>query len=261
MLKSKVLRSILAGTIVFISGILFSVLITFPKTSNFQISQNLGIGESAPQGTISVAITNPVNYSQVNGVVPIEAEATSSSGVTIVTFEVDGMGIASDSASPYTADWDSSAEVPGSWHYISATAYDNTGLVASSAIQVQIAGVTPTPTPTPLPTPTPTPSPTPTPTPTPTPAPVPTVTITYPVNGSSVRHGALVTIQAQASDSQGISKVEFYVNDSLTCTDIVSAYTCNWRVPTKNKVTYTLTAKAYNLVGISGSNSIKVTSY
>lgn len=257
MLKSKILRSILAGTIVLVSGVLFSVLITSPKASNFQISQNLGIGESTPQGTISVAITNPTNYSQVNGVVPIEAEATSSSGVTIVTFEVDGMGIASDSASPYTAEWDSSAEVPGSWHYISATAYDNAGLVASSATQVQIAGVIPTPTPSPTPTPTPTPSPT----PSPTPIPAPVVSITYPLNGAAVKRGASVNITASASDVLGISKVEFYVNNSLKCNDSTAAYTCSWGVPKGSKTTYTITAKAYSISGLTGQSSVVVNSY
>ncbi len=229
----------------------------------------------------TIIITNPTNGSQVSGIVQIDAEASSSAGISMVDFWVDSERIASDSSYPYSVSWDTTLLTPGSWHTIAAIVYDFDTVAAVASISAQIAPVptptptpvptpepTPTPTPAPSPSPTPIPSPTPSPTPSPaptltpepTPAPIPTVSVTNPLNGSTVKKGSTVTITAQASDLLGISKVEFYVNNSLTCADTTSSYTCNWKVPNKPKVSYTLTAKAYNLIGNTALSSIKVIS-
>ena len=80
----------------------------------------------------------------------------------------------------------------------------------------------------------------------------PQVSITSPSNGSSVTRGYVVTINAQATDNIKVSKVEFYVNGSLMCTDTVpeganaNVYKCDWRVPKRNSATYRLEAVAYD---------------
>jgi hypothetical protein len=122
----------------------------------------------------------------------------------------------------------------------------------------------PTPTPTKKPTPTPTRVPTPTPTKKPTPTPrdttLPTVVITSPTNNSSISRSGTTTIKVNAADASGIARVEFYVNNSRKCTDIVSSYTCNWSVSARSGTVYTLTAKAYDRNGNSKvSTSVKVT--
>lgn len=127
---------------------------------------------------------------------------------------------------------------------------------------------TPGPANTPLSAPATTPGPTATPTPpppTPTPTPVldttpPRITITAPVNGALVRHVTTITITASASDKVGVTRVEFLVSGTLVCTDTSSPYRCNWSVPGKPGVTYTLTARAYNAMGNVASNSIQVQS-
>ncbi len=126
----------------------------------------------------------------------------------------------------------------------------------------------PTPTNTPLPAPITTPVPTATPPPpplTPTPTPIldttpPSITITAPVNGTLVRHVTTITITASASDNVGVTKVEFLVSGTVVCTDTSSPYRCNWSVPGKPGVTYTLTARAYNAMGNAASKSIQVRS-
>ncbi|MGI8420513.1 MAG: Ig-like domain-containing protein [Candidatus Levyibacteriota bacterium] len=95
---------------------------------------------------------------------------------------------------------------------------------------------------------------------TPPPAQAPTVSITGPLNGSIVQRRKTITITANASDPTGISKVEFYVNNTLQCTDTTSAYTCNWRVPNQSSVKYTLSAKAYNRANSTATSSVSVTS-
>lgn len=118
-------------------------------------------------------------------------------------------------------------------------------------------------TPTYIPTPTSTLTPRPTATATPTPLPdtvSPSVYITYPLNNSTVTKNKTINISASASDNVAISKVEFYINNTLKCTDTTSPYSCSWSVPNKTKVKYTLSAKAYDAVGNMAAASINVTS-
>ncbi|MBI4225612.1 S8 family serine peptidase [Candidatus Roizmanbacteria bacterium] len=119
---------------------------------------------------------------------------------------------------------------------------------------------TPTPTPFPSNTPTPTNAPIPSFTPTPTPdLQGPNVSITNPVDGTTVKRGTKVIIMAAASDPSGVSRVEFYINGAIKCTDTTSSYTCSWNVPAKKGVSYTIQAKAYDAKGNVGSHTIKVT--
>ena len=50
----------------------------------------------------------------------------------------------------------------------------------------------------------------------------PTVSITSPVSGQSVNE--IVTITVTTQDNEGISKVEFFIDDSLVLTDTESPY-------------------------------------
>ena len=88
----------------------------------------------------------------------------------------------------------------------------------------------------------------------------PTVCITSPADGSVVSRNTKVIIAANASDYQGVRKVEFLVNNSLTCTDKVAPYTCTWKVPPIAGVSYALTAKAYDAVGNTATATVRVTS-
>jgi subtilisin family serine protease/outer membrane biosynthesis protein TonB len=112
-----------------------------------------------------------------------------------------------------------------------------------------------------IPTPTPTRRPTATPTPTPVDKTAPNVSITSPTNNSFVSRNSNVVIRANATDNVGVTKVEFYVNGALTCTDTAASYTCTWRVPSRSGARYPLTAKAYDAAGnTKTSTAINVTS-
>src|SRR6185369_9074437 len=105
------------------------------------------------------------------------------------------------------------------------------------------------------------PSSTPTPTPTPTPGPgAPQVTLTVPTNGSTFVAGDNITLAATATDSNGISKVEFYQGTNLIGTDTSSPYSVVWNNVAKGN--YNLTAKATDTTGVSSTSaavSISVT--
>jgi hypothetical protein len=113
-------------------------------------------------------------------------------------------------------------------------------------------------------------APAPTPAPTATPAPTsptvvdliaPSVSITSIVNNSIVARNSTVDVNASASDNVGVTKVEFYVNGVLKCTDTAAPYTCVWSVPRTRDIVYSLSAKAYDAAGNSKtSTSLTVTS-
>lgn len=89
----------------------------------------------------------------------------------------------------------------------------------------------------------------------------PTVSITSPANGAAIARNAQVTIAATASDNMGVTKVEFYVNNTLTCTDTSSPYSCAWKMPGTKNATYTIIAKAFDAAGNVGTSSaVRVTS-
>lgn len=127
---------------------------------------------------------------------------------------------------------------------------------------VTCAVPTPTRAATPTPTKKPTPTPTRIPTPTPTPSDItpPTVMVTSPTNNSTIPRSGKTLISASASDISGISKVEFYVNNSLTCTDSTASYSCSWSVRASRGTVYSLTTKAYDKKGNSKvSTTVRVT--
>jgi len=86
----------------------------------------------------------------------------------------------------------------------------------------------------------------------------PLVTITSPANGAIVRRNATITISAAASDLVGVSRVEFYVNNTLIGTDTSTAYAASWKVPGKNNASYSLKAVAYDAAGNTAASAITV---
>jgi subtilase family serine protease len=146
------------------------------------------------------------------------------------------------------------------------TPYGISGFTNSTA---NISG-TPTPTNTPSPTPTPTNTPTPTSIPIPTSTPTPTstdtippaISITSPLNGSTVRRKTNITVAATATDNVAVTKVLFYRNNALICTDagptIDNKYSCSMYTGNAgNKVTYKATA--FDAAGNSTPASVTVT--
>jgi chitodextrinase len=85
----------------------------------------------------------------------------------------------------------------------------------------------------------------------------PTVQITSPA-GPTVAVKSTVTISASASDNVGVTKVQFYVNGTLTCTIATTnvPYNCSWKVPASKNQTYQLQAKASDAAGNVGSSAI-----
>jgi subtilase family serine protease len=72
----------------------------------------------------------------------------------------------------------------------------------------------------------------------------PTVSVTAPANNASYTAPASITINASASDSDGIQKVEFYQGSTKLGEDLASPYSYNWTGVAAG--TYSITAKAFD---------------
>ncbi len=85
----------------------------------------------------------------------------------------------------------------------------------------------------------------------------PTVTLTAPAAGSTVR--GTVPLAATASDTNGIARVEFYVDDLLVGTDTSSPYTSSWNSATGSDGSHTVRAIGYDNASNTTTSSATVT--
>ncbi len=91
-------------------------------------------------------ITLPANNASVNGLIPLNANATDDLGVVKVEFFVDGSLVGADTTSPYSYSWNSTT-VPNGSHAVQARATDTKGQVGSSTtINVNVQNDTTAPT-------------------------------------------------------------------------------------------------------------------
>jgi tetratricopeptide (TPR) repeat protein len=85
----------------------------------------------------------------------------------------------------------------------------------------------------------------------------PTVAITSPTNGQTV--SGTVTIQINASDDNGVSKVEIYIDNVLTATLTTSPYTYQWNTTTALNGSHNLKATAYDTANQTAVDQVTVT--
>jgi chitinase len=174
----------------------------------------------------TVSMTAPVNNSTVSGTVSVTASASDNVGVSKVEFYVNGTLQATDSASPYTFSWNTTALANGSYK-LSAKAYDavnNIGQSATVTVKVNNPDTT-----------------------------APTVSINAPASNATV--SGTVSVTTTAGDNVGVSKVEFYVNGTLQATDTKVPYTFSWNTASLTNGAYVLSAKAYDAAGNVGQSS------
>lgn len=126
---------------------------------------------------------------------------------------------------------------------------------ATATTAPSTATVTPTPSPSATPTRTVTPTATRTPTATPS-NPPPVVSFAVPANGSSANASSSVKFRVNATDSNGINRVEFYRGTALLATDLTEPYEFTWQDFPEG--TNTLTARAFDNAGASNTAQINV---
>jgi parallel beta-helix repeat protein len=173
----------------------------------------------------TVSITNPITNAKYTGRATINMSATASdadgkikkvefyNGTTLLKIEYN---------TPYTYTW---KNVQAGNYILTAKAYDNNGLVTTSAnVLVSVVKQSEVK------------------------QSAPVVKIENPINKATYTSPATINMNAIASDPDGkIKKVEFYNGTTLLKIEYVDRYTYAWKnVPAGN---YTLTAKAYDNSG------------
>ena len=102
---------------------------------------DVAIATSAPGDTTppTTSVTAPAAGSTVSGTVTVTATASDNVGVTKVELYVDGTLLASGSASPFSASWNTTGAANGA-HSLTSKAYDAAGnLGTSSAVSVTVS--------------------------------------------------------------------------------------------------------------------------
>jgi hypothetical protein len=179
----------------------------------------------------TTSITSPANGATVSGNTPITAVAASPAGIAKVEFFVDGTLLSTATASPYSANWNTTAVANGS-HTLTTQAFDPSNNVGTSTPVTLTVNNSVT---------------------------LPTTTITAPANNATV--SGTTPITATASSPAGIAKVEFFVDGTLLSTATASPYTASWNTTTAANGTHTLTTQAFdpsNNVGTSTPVTITV---
>ncbi|USD31939.1 MULTISPECIES: Ig-like domain-containing protein [Vibrio] len=157
-----------------------------------------GGGNADPE----VSISSPVNNAEIpeGTVTTIQASASDSDGnIAQVAFLVDDQNIATVTQAPYQTDWTAVAGTTT----ISVIATDNENATSETqiAISVTLAGE-------PIP---------------------PSVTLTSPSGSEQLTEGDLLTLSANASDTDGsVDKVEFFVDGQLIASDTSAPYETTW---------------------------------
>jgi len=67
------------------------------------------------------------------------------------------------------------------------------------------------------------------------------------------------TLKATATDNVGVAKVEFYIQDALKATSTVAPYEYTWDTTAASDGVYTITSKAYDIIGNSSFDTRSVT--
>ncbi len=110
---------------------------------------------------------------------------------------------------------------------------------------------------------TPTPSSTSAPTPTATPTgdtSIPEVTIIEPSSGATLQGSSRITTKANAVDNVKVTKVEFWINNSLKCTDTSYPYSCTQKLGAKRQTQqHTIQVRGYDAAGNIGFGVLNIT--
>ncbi|MGB2843636.1 MAG: Ig-like domain-containing protein, partial [Candidatus Aminicenantaceae bacterium] len=217
----------------------------FPHAIAVDYSGNLYVGDHNNNrvlkyklvGAPTVEITNPVQDEFVKLSVSINANVTVPVGKTIsnVEFYKDASLLFNDLSEPYLFGWDTTLETQGA-HTIWVVATNNEGAKTREKVSVIVANNDDAPV---------------------------AFSITNPVDQEEIRDEE--DIIASITDDNGITKVEFYVNDTLVNTDNVSpsetlySYSFSWDTTTVNDGEKELEVIAYDTIGQFFSDTITVT--
>lgn len=172
-------------------------------------------------------------------IIPFQVNASDDVGVTKVVYSFpNSLSPVTVSSSPYKTSIDT-RKLANGFTLLTATAYDTAGNTSTTSVLTYVNNdFTP-----------------------------PSLSITNPKNGGTEQAGRSIKLKAQATDSTGVRKVDFYTLagsntnlQKLVCTDSNNPYECTWIMPSGRGLSYTITAVAYDLYDQKSYASVKITS-
>jgi len=202
----------------------------YDEANNTGISSLITVNVNNDNIAPMVSITSPSDSSTVTGLVDVTVSTSDNVGISKVELYRNDVLVGTKTSGPYIFTWDTTHEENGQYK-LQSKAYDeanNAGI--SSLITVTVNNINDN-----IP---------------------PTVSITNPLNNDNVQRKSTITITASAADNVDVTRVEFYVNNILTCVDTSESYSCEWKVPARSGVTYVIQANAYDANGNMGSSEI-----
>ncbi|WP_233261806.1 Ig-like domain-containing protein [Vitiosangium sp. GDMCC 1.1324] len=169
----------------------------------------------------TAAITSPASNAVLRGTVTVAATADDDTSVTKVEFYDGQTLLGTDTSAPYSVSWNTAGVTEGT-HTLTAKAYDSVGLTGTSAGVSVVVDNT-----------------------------APTASLTFP---TATYVQGTVQVSATASDNRGVVKVEFYDGPTLLGTATSAPYSVSWNTAGVVGGAHTLTAKAYDGVGLTGTS-------
>jgi peptidoglycan/xylan/chitin deacetylase (PgdA/CDA1 family) len=170
----------------------------------------------------------PVSGSTVTGAVSLTANVTDDTAVKQVEFLINGSVVGTDSTSPYSVSWNSTAVANGAVTYSvrAVDSSDNPAVSGNNTLTVKNDASAPI---------------------------ISFIQPPTPKSGDTV--SGTVSLSANASDDIGVTKVEFLVNGVVLGTVSASPYTVTWNTALTANGSASITAKAYD-----GSGNVTTTS-
>lgn len=173
------------------------------------------------------ALTAPANGATVSGRnVTISATAGGPYAITKVEFYAGATLLATDTAAPYSASWNTNTVLDGTY-VLTANATNSVGLATVSASRTVTVRNDTTP---------------------------PTVSISAPAAGATVS-GSSVTISASGSDNVAVARVDFFVGTTLVGTDTTAPYSVIWNSTAVPDGSVSITARATDVNGNSNTSA------
>jgi subtilisin family serine protease len=179
-----------------------------------------GGGDTTPP---NLSFMSPSSGATVSSTVPVQVDASDNVGVASVTLSVDGVSPGTDSASPYSFNWDTLSSTNGS-HTLVASARDAAGNTSTASISVTVNNLIDT-----------------------TP---PGISILSPANGGRV--SGQVSVLVSATDQVGVVRVDLYVDGALTSSTTTAPFTTKWNARRARAGAHTIQCRAYDAAGNVG---------
>ncbi len=211
-----------------------SVVITLETNAHYRIDKHHSatvkiVDDVFHNAAPAVSITSPTNNTIVSvpGDLSITADANDADGaIQKVTFYANDKVIGTATNSPYSLVW--SSVQPGKYAIFARATDEFDKSTLSTAVHVVAAN------------------------------PAPVVNLISPTNTASFGHAAKITIEASASDADGISKVSFYVDNRFFAALTNAPYSVVWSNATLGK--HSVIAQATDAYGQSSfSHTAKIT--